>query len=82
MWEAAQAVRARAKADGVQLDERFFYSLDDPRCETRIIEELREHKARLTRECMAGSPHSVKAETPVVGAVKALITEAREAMLQ
>jgi hypothetical protein len=82
IWEAVQAVRARAKAEGVQLDERFFYSLDDPRCEARIIEELREHQARLTRECMAGSPHSVKVEAPVLGTVMALIVEARGAMLQ
>ena len=82
MWEAVQAVRAKAKAEDVQLDECFFYSLDDPRCEARIIEELREHKARLTREWKAGSPRSVMAEAPVLDAVKALILEARGAMLQ
>jgi hypothetical protein len=59
-----------------------LYSLDDPRCEARIIEEVREHKARLTRECRTGSPRSVKAEAPLLDAVKALIAEARGAMLQ
>lgn len=82
MWEAVQAVRARAKAEGVELDERFFYSLDDPRCEASIFQELGEQKARLTRERRTGSLHSIKAEVPLLDAVKALIAEARGAMLQ
>ena len=48
------SVRAAAKREGVALDERFFYSLEDPRCEAKIFEELRAHNDRILRERKAG----------------------------
>lgn len=78
LWRTAGQVRAAAKREGVALDERFFYSLEDPRCEAKIFEELRAHNDRLLRERKAGSPRAAKTRAPAAAKVRALIEEARQ----
>jgi hypothetical protein len=82
MWQTADAVRAAAKREGVALGERFFYALDDPRCEAKILEELGAHNDRITRERKAGKPRAVKAKTLAPAEVRAIFEEARHAVLQ
>jgi hypothetical protein len=79
LWRAAEQVRDDAKAASVELDDRFFYSLDDPRCEAIIHEELRKHNDRIIRERKAGKPRAAKAKTLVAADVRTLIAEARGA---
>jgi hypothetical protein len=78
LWRTAGQVRAAAKREGVALDERFFYSLQDPRCEAKIFEELRAHNDRLLHERKAGSPRAAKTRAPAAAKVRALIEEARQ----
>jgi hypothetical protein len=50
----AEEVRADAKAADVELDDRFFYSLDDPRSRAAIMEGLRTHAELIRRERKSG----------------------------
>jgi hypothetical protein len=81
LWQTAEAVRAAMKREGVE-PERFFYALDDPRCEATIREEVRKHADRIKRERKAGSPRAAKATAPAADEALAWLAEARRAVLQ
>ncbi len=82
VWEVVEAVRAAAKREDIELDERFFYSLDDPRFEATFIEEARKHSDRIKREKRAGKPRAAKATAPSPADILALMAEVRGMTLQ
>jgi hypothetical protein len=80
LWRTAGQVRAAAAETGVALDDRFFYALEDPRCEAKIFEELRAHNTRLVRVHRAGSPRAAKATAPAAAEVRAFFDQARQTL--
>jgi hypothetical protein len=60
LWRTAGQVRDAAAYAGVKLDDRFFYSLDDPRCRAAILDGLRAHEELLRRERKSGRRPAAK----------------------
>lgn len=82
LCQTAEAVRAAARRQKVELDARFTDAIADPRIESTIIEELHNQNARLMRERKAGKSRARKGKALAGADVDAPLIEARGATLQ